>query len=50
MITAPRLYLSRAGKDGEDEPAALEQGLAIIGFLNRLNLETAHVEKMGSVA
>ncbi len=39
MTTAPRLYLSRAGKDGEDEPAALEQGLAIIGFRKVPSLE-----------
>ena len=28
----PKVYLTRAGRDGEDEDYALENGLAIIGF------------------
>jgi len=28
----PRIYLVRAGGDGEDENFALEHGVAIIGF------------------
>ena len=31
-MTAPKVYLARAGRYGEDEDLALEDNLAIIGF------------------
>ena len=34
MKEAPKVYLARAGKNGEDEDYALENNLAIIGFQN----------------
>lgn len=32
MSNQPTVYLARAGRNGEDEEAALESGLAVIGF------------------
>lgn len=32
MKEQPKVYLARAGRNGEDEDAALENGLAIVGF------------------
>ncbi len=32
MTDTPKVYIARAGQNGEDEDAALENGLAIIGF------------------
>jgi restriction system protein len=39
MTEQPRVYLARAGKNGEDEEYALEHGLAIIGFREEPGLE-----------
>ena len=41
MIEQPKVYLTRAGKLGEDEEAALEGQIAIIGFRDIPSLETA---------
>ena len=41
MKEAPKVYLARAGRNGEDEDCALENNLAIIGFKNVLSLEGA---------
>jgi len=41
MSETPKVYLTRAGKRGEDEDAALENGLAIIGFDEIPSLESA---------
>ncbi|MGD9840875.1 MAG: restriction endonuclease [Candidatus Bipolaricaulis sp.] len=41
MSETPKVYLTRAGKRGEDEDAALENGLAIIGFKGIPSLESA---------
>ena len=38
---APKVYLARAGKNGEDEDYALENNLAIIGFQDIPSLENA---------
>ena len=40
-VSAPPVWLVRAGAQGEDEAVALEQGLAIIGFNDVLDLTTA---------
>lgn len=37
----PRVFLARAGKDGEDEDYVLEHGLAVIGFTGYGSLEHA---------
>ena len=37
----PKVYLARAGRNGEDEDAALENGLAIIGFREVPDLSNA---------
>jgi restriction system protein len=39
MKELPKVYLTRAGRDGEDEEYALENGLAIIGFTEFGSLE-----------
>lgn len=39
MSDLPRVYLVRAGRNGEDEDSALENNLAIIGFLEIPSLE-----------
>jgi restriction system protein len=41
MSEEPKIYLTRAGKGGEDEDYALEHGLAIIGFRDIGSLEEA---------
>ena len=41
MTSPPRLFLSRAGRQGEDESDALESGLAIVGFRKVGSLEGA---------
>lgn len=41
MSEAPKVYLTRGGKMGEDEEYALEHGLAIIGFKRVPSLESA---------
>jgi restriction system protein len=41
MSETPRLFLTRAGKGGEDEEFALEQSLAVIGFRNVQSLQAA---------
>lgn len=41
MNNVPKVYLTRAGKFGEDEEAALENNLAIIGFQGIPSLESA---------
>ena len=41
MTDQPTVYLARAGRVGEDEEAALENGLAIIGFRGVASLEQA---------
>jgi restriction system protein len=41
MSEAPRLFLVRAGKDGEDEDYALDHSLAVIGFRNIPSLQAA---------
>lgn len=41
MTEAPKIYLVRAGKSGEDEETALENHLAIIGFERVPSLERA---------
>ena len=41
MKEAPKVYLARAGRNGEDEACALENNLAIIGFEDVLSLEGA---------
>lgn len=41
MTSPPRLFLSRAGRQGEDESDALESGLAIVGFRKVGSLEEA---------
>lgn len=41
MSETPKVYLTRAGKRGEDEDAALENNLAIIGFVEIPSLEGA---------
>jgi len=50
MPTPPKVYLVRAGKHGEDEELALDQGLAIIGFRDFPPLtEITSVEALVSV-
>ncbi len=39
MKDKPRVYLARAGRNGEDEEAALDKNLAIIGFQDVPSLE-----------
>ena len=39
MTDAPKVYLVRAGRNGEDEDYALTHNLAIIGFQNVPSLE-----------
>jgi len=39
MNNLPKVYLVRAGSNGEDEDYALEHGLAIIGFLEFKSLD-----------
>ena len=41
MKELPKVYLARAGKNGEDEEAALERNLAIIGFQEIASLQGA---------
>lgn len=41
MTDAPKLYLARAGKFGEDEELALENGIAVIRFDEVPSLESA---------
>ncbi|MCG3202368.1 MAG: hypothetical protein NFCOHLIN_02250 [Gammaproteobacteria bacterium] len=41
MSEVPKVYLTRAGRLGEDEEAALEGNLAIIGFRHIPSLEGA---------
>ena len=41
MKNAPKVYLARAGRSGEDEELALENNLAIIGFREVPSLEGA---------
>ena len=41
MKDAPKVYLTRAGRNGEDEECALENNRAIIGFEDVLSLEGA---------
>ena len=41
MKDAPKVYLARAGRNGEDEDYALENNLAIIGFQDIPSLEEA---------
>ena len=38
MKDAPKVYLARAGQNGEDEDYALENNLAMIGFPGRFRL------------
>ena len=42
MAGAPRLYLARAGRNGEDEDLAIENNLAIIDFRDVPSLEGAN--------
>ena len=41
MNDAPKVYLARAGRQGEDEDYGLEHNLAIVGFRDVLSLESA---------
>ena len=41
MNDPPKVYLTRAGRGGEDEGYALEEALAIIGFRDVASLEEA---------
>lgn len=41
MSNETRIFLARAGKNGEDEESALESGLAIIGFVDIPSLKDA---------
>ena len=41
MKDAPKVYLARAGRNGEDEDYALDNNLAIIGFRDVPSLEGA---------
>ena len=41
MKEEPKVYLARAGRNGEDEDYALENNLALIGFEDVLSLEGA---------
>ncbi len=41
MKATPKVYLARAGGDGEDEAYALDHGVAIIGFTEYPSLEAA---------
>ena len=41
MKDLPKVYLTRAGREGEDEDFALENNLAIVGFLEVSSLEEA---------
>ena len=41
MKDKPKVYLIRAGRNGEDEECALENNLAVIGFQDVLSLEGA---------
>lgn len=41
MKASPKVYLARAGSDGEDEAYALDHGVAIIGFTEYPSLATA---------
>ena len=41
MVDAPKLYLARAGRNGEDESLAIEHNLAIIGYRDVPSLEGA---------
>ena len=41
MKNKPKVYLIRAGRNGEDEECALENNLAVIGFQDVLSLEAA---------
>ena len=41
MKVVPKLYLARAGRNGEDEDLALENNLAIIDFRDIPSLEGA---------
>lgn len=42
MKEQPKVYLARAGRDGEDEEYALENGMSIIGFREFGSLEMLH--------
>ena len=48
MTDAPKVYLVRAGRNGEDEDYALTHNLAIIGFQNVPSLEGAKGYDEGS--
>ncbi len=41
MTDTPKVYIARAGRNGEDEDRALDQNLAIIGFHDVPSLEAA---------
>ena len=41
MNDAPKVYLARAGRQGDDEDYALEHNLAVIGFREVASLEGA---------
>ena len=41
MPVSPRVFVARAGRNGEDEDDALELGLAIIGFEEVSSLASA---------
>ncbi|MBU6190712.1 MAG: hypothetical protein KGR68_15455, partial [Betaproteobacteria bacterium] len=41
MKAPPKVYLARAGGDGEDEAYALDNGVAIIGFTEYPSLAAA---------
>jgi restriction system protein len=41
MKEQPKVYLARAGRNGEDEEYALDKGIAIIGFREFPSLEGA---------
>ena len=47
MPVSPRVFVARAGRNGEDEDDALELGLAIIGFEGVASL--ASVQDYGQI-
>ena len=47
MKEAPKVYLARAGRNGEDEDCALENNLAVIGFLEVPSLAGARSSPSG---
>jgi predicted Mrr-cat superfamily restriction endonuclease len=48
MNEQPKVYLAQAGKNGEDEEYALENGLAIIGFQEVPSLEARRTMRRSS--